>query len=51
MTKAQYKEFAIKCYLDWWCDFLTIARYAEYYDITELKAEKIINRGRKLYNQ
>ena len=35
-------------YLDWRNNFLTLARFAEYYGITERSATKIIEAGRLL---
>ena len=38
----------IAMYLDWCNNFLTIERFAEYYNIDEDKAERVIFLGRKL---
>ena len=35
-------------YLDWFNDFLTVARFAEYHGMTESKALRVINTGRAL---
>ena len=36
-------------YLDWFNNFLTVARFAEYYGITEDQARIIIHEGRILH--
>jgi len=38
---------AIKLYLDWWNNFITLGAFADYYGITEDEALAIINVGRK----
>ena len=38
-------------YLDWFNNFLTIKRFAEWYAISEERAVVIINVGRKIHNQ
>ena len=35
-------------YLDWFNNFLTVDRFAEYYGMTAEKANRVINIGRKL---
>ena len=35
-------------YLDWFNDFLTVARFAEYHGMAESKALRVINTGRAL---
>ena len=35
-------------YLDWFNNFLTVDRFAEYYGMTAEKASRVINIGRKL---
>ena len=37
-------------YLDYVNNFLTVARFAEYYGITEKKANRIINKQREVNN-
>lgn len=37
-------------YLDWFNNFLTVPRFAEYYGITESLANKIIVNGRDILN-
>jgi hypothetical protein len=44
------KKEAIKAYLEYWNDFLTVERFAEHRGISETKAVLLINRGRSLYN-
>lgn len=38
----------IKMYLDYWNNFLTVERFAEYYDITQDEAINIINKGKEI---
>ena len=35
-------------YIDWFNNFLTVPRFAEYYGLTESKALRVINTGRAL---
>jgi hypothetical protein len=35
-------------YIEWFNDFLTIGGYADYYHISDERAERIISLGRKL---
>ena len=44
------KNKIIEMYLDYFNNFLTVERFAEYYNISEKKADKIINLGRILLN-
>ncbi len=37
-------------YLDWWCNYLTVARFAEGLNIHPKQALKIISIGRIAYN-
>lgn len=41
---------AISMYLDWFNNFLTLPRFAEYYGISESFAKNIIDRGREVLN-
>lgn len=50
MTIPQWRELYNKVdemYIDWFNNFLTVPRFAEYYGINEILAEKIIEQGRK----
>ena len=38
-------------YLDWVNNFLTVAYFAEYYDISESEAQEVINSGRKIHER
>ena len=38
-------------YLDWFNNFLTIKRFAEWYNIDEERAAVIISVGRKIHNK
>lgn len=35
-------------YIDWFRNFLTVPRFAEYYGLTEAQAHRVIKTGRKL---
>ena len=37
-------------YLDYWCNFLTVAGFAAHYGISKKAAQNIIDTGRKLFN-
>jgi hypothetical protein len=41
----------VAMYLDWFNNFLTVARFAEYYGMSENQAESIIENGRELVNR
>lgn len=41
----------IQMYLDWFNNFLTVPRFAEYYNISETFADEIIRQGRQIYEQ
>jgi hypothetical protein len=41
----------INLYLDYVNNFLTVKRFANYYNISESRALKIIDKGRKLLNK
>ena len=45
MKTLSYKEL----YLSWLNDFLTVARFAEYYFLSERQAKLVINKGRVLH--
>lgn len=38
-------------YLDWFNNFATVEKFAEYYGITETEAVAIIDAGKKIHNQ
>ena len=46
LTTRMTKKECVKYFLEYFNKFLTINKFAEYYDITELEAEKLINKGR-----
>ncbi len=39
----------IEMYLDYWNNFLTVERFAEYHNITKEQANHIIKKGRKQF--
>ena len=41
---------AISLYLDWFNNFLTIPRFAEYYGFSEAYAAQVIAYGREVFN-
>lgn len=45
------KQKMIDMYLDWVNNFLTLQRFADYYDLTPSKAQQIINEGRILHEE
>ncbi len=45
-AKIEKRKEIEKLYLSFVNDFLTVGKFAEYYNLTELKAIKIINAGR-----
>lgn len=48
---AKTKGEIIDMFEDWFNNFLTIKKYAEYYDISENRARRIIRIGRVLWNK
>mgnify|MGYP003655136285 CR=1 FL=1 len=38
-------------FLDWWNDFLTVDVFAEYYEVSRERAERIIAIGRTIHNR
>ena len=46
--KKQLNDYYEEMYLSWFNDFLTIDRFAEFYNITTIKALSIIKKGRKI---
>ena len=45
------EEKKIEMYLQFWDEFLTIERFAEYHEISEDDAQKIVDEGRELFNK
>jgi hypothetical protein len=41
----------VNLYLDYWNNFLTVSRFAEYYNLPEKKANRVINTGRLIFNK
>ena len=46
-TKQMYEEM----YLDWFNDFISTSRFAEYYDLSMAEAENVIDVGRKINHE
>ena len=42
---------AERMYLDWFNNFLSTARFSEYYGLSMDECENVLDRGRKLINQ
>ena len=40
----------IELYLDWFNNFLTVSAFAQWHELTERQAHKVIKRGRELNN-
>ena len=38
-------------FLDWWNDFLTVDYFAEYYEVSRERAERVIAAGRTIHNR
>ena len=49
LTITNKRDLVERLYLDWFNNFLTIERFAEYYNMTVEQAEKIIKVGRKMF--
>ena len=50
MNHAQTKAAIADMFRDWFNNFLTVACFADYYGISESRAERIIDTGRKIHN-
>lgn len=48
--KAAYDEYLDFIFMDWFNNFLTVERFAEYYGLEIEQAEKVINVGRKIHD-
>lgn len=46
MTVTIEKDYAIRMYLKYWCDYLTLDKFAEDHNLTTDQAETLINQGR-----
>jgi len=44
-------DFAYRAYLDWANNFLTISAFADYYDMDEDQARRLIEHGRQVHNE
>ena len=44
------RDFLTDLYLDWFNNFLTVARFAEYHEITEAQADALIVLARDIFN-
>ena len=49
LTITNKRDLVERLYLDWFNNFLTIERFAEYYNMTVEQAEKVIEVGRKMF--
>ena len=47
-TKKEFNKFCEEMYLSYFNDFLTIDKFAEYYNLTTINAASIIKKGRKI---
>ena len=48
--KAAYDEYLDFIFMDWFNNFLSVERFAEYYGLEIEQAEKVINVGRKIHD-
>lgn len=48
-TRNNAMDKHIEMYLDYWNNFLTVERFAEYHNITKEQANDIINKGKDLW--
>ena len=44
------KTYVERAYLDYWDNFLTVSRFAEYMECTESEARELIKEGRQWHN-
>ena len=51
ITKRGLNDILRAYYLDWVNNWLTLASFAEYHDLTPSDAKKVIELGRKLHEQ
>ena len=49
LTITNKRDLVERLYLDWFNNFLTIERFAEYYNMTVEQAEKVIEIGKKMF--
>ena len=49
LTITNKRDLVERLYLDWFNNFLTIERFAEYYNMTVEQAKKVIEVGRKMF--
>lgn len=49
MITANYGQYAINFYLDYFNNYLTVAGIAEYYNYSLATAQRLIARGKELY--
>lgn len=50
MTNSNYGQYAIDFYLEYFNQYLTVAKIAEHYEISVTTAAGLIKRGKELYN-
>lgn len=48
--KGAYDEYLDFIFMDWFNNFLSVERFAEYYGLEIEQAEKVINVGRKIHD-
>lgn len=49
--KATYDEYLDFIFMDWFNNFLTVERFAEYYELEIEQAKKAIDTGREIHNK
>ncbi len=48
--KAAYDDYLDFLFMDWFNNFLTLDRYADYYGLEKDQAHKVIETGRKIHD-
>lgn len=48
--KTAYDDYLDFLFMDWFNNFLTLDRYADYYGLEKDQAHKVINAGRKIHD-
>jgi len=49
--KAAYDEYLDFIFMDWFNNFLTVERFAEYYELEIEQAKKAIDAGQEIHNK
>jgi len=49
--KTAYEEYLDFIFMDWFNNFLTVERFAEYYNLKIEQAKKVIDTGREIHDK